>query len=79
MFLEHAEKGPDSSAAVQATRNMFFTKENKWMSAKVYDYRKLQAGNIVQGPAIIEATDTTIVIPSDQEARVDKYLNVVIK
>jgi N-methylhydantoinase A/oxoprolinase/acetone carboxylase beta subunit len=44
----------------------------------IYIFDKLQAGNIIKGPAIIEATKTTIVIHPDQTASVDEYLNVRI-
>src|SRR5262249_50780101 len=40
---------------------------------------RLRAGNRVNGPAIIQAPDTTIVVHPEQAARVDPYGNVLIE
>ena len=79
LFLKRPEKGADSSSAVKSVRDVFFPKLGKWVNTQVYDFDQLQPGNIIQGPAIVEGADTTVVIPSDQTGRVDTYLNIVIK
>lgn len=40
-----------------------------WASADVYDYDALGVGSTVTGPAIIEHSDTTIVVPADWSLR----------
>jgi N-methylhydantoinase A len=69
----------DASKALKAKRGVFFRVYNEYRPTDIYDYAKLEAGNVVSGPAIIEATQTTIVIPPEQTATVDEYLNVIIK
>ena len=72
-------KGADASVAIKGQRNAFFRKYNDYIATNIYDYDKLQAGNIVEGPAIIEAEDTTVVITPEQKGYVDQYLNIKIE
>lgn len=75
-----AKVGADSLAAKKGTRRAWFTgKSAGYKDASVYDYTKLQAGNVVKGPAIIETPFTTIVVPETHRAEVDEYLNVVLR
>jgi N-methylhydantoinase A len=69
----------NSSKAFKASREVFFRAYNEYRPTDIYDYAKLVAGNVVSGPAVIEATQTTIVIPPERKATVDEYLNVIIK
>ncbi len=72
--------GKDASGARKGSRKAWFTGANAgWRDAAIYDYTKLQAGNSLRGPAIIETPFTTIVVPDDHEAEVDEYLNVVLR
>ncbi|MBI4285097.1 MAG: hydantoinase/oxoprolinase family protein [Chloroflexi bacterium] len=70
---------PNASKAVKGRRPAFFRRLNKFTDTDVYDMARLQPGNTISGPAIIETTVTTIVIHPGQEARVDGYLNVLMK
>ena len=72
--------GADSSPARKGTRRAWFTGRNPgWRDAIIYDYTKLQAGNELRGPAIIETPFTTVVVPENHEAHVDEYLNIVLR
>jgi len=44
----------------------------------VYDGEKMLAGNVISGPAIIEETTTTVVVPDAYVCSVDKYKNYVL-
>jgi N-methylhydantoinase A len=44
----------------------------------VFDGTQLTAGHVVEGPAIIEEPQTTVVVRPDQVARVDRFRNIVI-
>jgi len=48
------------------------------VETQVYDGEKVLAGNIITGPAIIEETTTTVVIPDAYACSVDKYKNYVL-
>ncbi len=50
----------------------------EFRDSKTYDRYLLKANNVIAGPAIIEQMDTTIVIPPNQKATVDRYGNIII-
>ena len=70
-FVKHEYVGTDPGLALKGEREVYFV--GKWVSVKVYDLEKLQCGNSVEGPAIIEAKDTTVVIPPDRKMAMDEY------
>jgi N-methylhydantoinase A len=66
----------DPSKALKRTRKCFF--DGKYIETPVYDSEKLKSGNIISGPAIIEAPTTTAVIPRNFQCKVDDYNNYII-
>lgn len=69
--------GSDPSAALRDTRPVFFDKYGDFVPTRVFDGHKLHAGNIVDGPAVIEYAGTTVVVHPDKRARLDEYLNLI--
>ncbi len=47
------------------------------VDAAFYDRATLKAGHVIDGPAVIEAPDTTIYLPGDFTAEVDAFGNLV--
>jgi len=72
-------EGPDSSAAITGSREVWMMEAGGFVTATLYDRAKLKAGNVVQGPAIIDQMDTTTVVPMDTTATVDAYLNLMLE
>jgi N-methylhydantoinase A len=71
--------GASPGAALKGSREVFFTKPAKdFFKTRIYDYDRLRPGNVIEGPSVIETRITTIVIPPEKVARVDRYLNVEI-
>jgi N-methylhydantoinase A len=70
--------GPDPSAAFKEARPAYF-KPGGFAETRVYAYPLLRPGNLVEGPALIEAEETTIVVPPGFRASADGYLNVEIE
>ncbi len=70
---------PDSSKAIKAKRDVFFRKLGGFKKINIFDMERLQAGNIIEGPGVVETPVTTIVIHPRQRAEIDPYLNVVIR
>ena len=70
--------GPEASGAMKGRRKAFFRKHNDFADTNIYDFNKLAPGNIIEGPAIIEAAKTTIVIQPGQRGLIDEYLNTKI-
>jgi N-methylhydantoinase A len=50
-----------------------------FVDVPVYDGTRVQPGNLISGPSIIEEPDTTIVIQPGQEAVLDHYQSYVIE
>lgn len=70
----------DCSEAVTGERMVTFKADGKpsRVSTKIYDRSLLKANNIIQGPAIINQMDTTIVIEPECVGRVNDYGIIVI-
>ncbi|GAC1633175.1 MAG: hypothetical protein NVS4B11_34370 [Ktedonobacteraceae bacterium] len=64
-------QGPDPSAAQKGSRSAYWPANKAWSDTAVYDQERLQPGNHIPGPAIIESEYTTIVIPPDMSYQVD--------
>ncbi len=75
-FAEHDRDGtppePDSE------RDVVFDEAPESIKTPVYDRDKLKAGAVVEGPAIIEQLDSTVLIPPGLKAEVDPSLTIVI-
>ncbi len=76
-------KGPlasqDPTRALKTKRSVFWSPEVGHIATPVYERDRLLPGNLVVGPAVIEAKDTTYVIPSDRSLHIDEFSNGVIK
>lgn len=68
----------DASSAVHATRPVFLDPQLGWEDTTIYDYAKLAYGHRLEGPAVIEAGTTTVVVPRNAVAVVDSLGNVVL-
>jgi len=77
-FQATKEGGNDAGIARTGSRDVYSRETGKAEPYVLYDRAKLQAGNEVVGPAIVEQPDSTTVIPSRYRARVDGYLNLLI-
>ena len=55
------------------------TDEKGYFETPIYQRGLFGPGNKIQGPAIIEAKDTTIVIPPGYKYLVDEFMNGVIE
>lgn len=78
-FQPHAEAGPDPAAALDGSRKVWLPEAGGWVVCPVYQRDRLQAGNRVSGPAVIEQMDATTVVLPDMTARVEPYLNLILE
>jgi N-methylhydantoinase A len=69
----------NAARAIKAARQVFFREQGGFVESRVYDRRKLQNGDRLDGPAILEEPDSTTVCPSGYSITVDRFLNVVLK
>jgi len=67
----------DSSRALKRRRSCIFS--GKPIDTPIYDGGLLLAGNVVDGPAIVEESTTTVVIPEGFRCTVDESKNYVLR
>jgi len=70
---EYDLEGPDPAAARLGTREAYWPEIAKTESTPIYSFERLKPGNLVTGPAVIEAELTTIVLPPHQKLSIDKH------
>ncbi len=68
----------DASAAKIGTRKVCLDGRIGYTDTDVYDYSKLLAGHVLQGPAIVEVPTTTVVVPHETTGTVDRLGNLNI-
>jgi len=69
--------GRDPIKALKGKREVSW--EEGLRSTLVYERGLLRPGNEIQGPALIEAEDTTLVLPEDYRLKVDQHLSCVLE
>ena len=72
---EQAFVGEDPSGALMPERAAYFRELGGMVRTQIYRGDRLVHGNIIRGPAIIEETTTTIVIPPGTAATVTRWGN----
>ncbi len=77
--LRPLEERPETPAPPCHRRRPIFTHDSGWVEAQVYDFSTLEPGHVVQGPAVIERSDTTVYVPQRLRAKLDGYRNIVIR
>jgi N-methylhydantoinase A/oxoprolinase/acetone carboxylase beta subunit len=72
--------GESAEAALRHEREAWFRVEGELrkLATKFYARDALQAGNRIEGPAVVNQYDSTTVIPPGLAAEVDRYGNIVI-
>jgi N-methylhydantoinase A len=78
-FKPRPDAGPDASGAIIGKRDVWLPEANGMVSCPIYDRPKLDAGNRIVGPAIVEQMDATTVVLPGMVAHVEPYLNLVLE
>lgn len=71
------EPGGTVEGSLKSRRKVHFG--DNWHNTAIYDRLKLPAGAVIQGPAILEQLDTTILIEPGLKGTVDAFGNVIIE
>jgi N-methylhydantoinase A/acetophenone carboxylase len=72
-------KSLPSRGAIKGSRPVFWEEGKRFKKTPVYDYGALCCGNVIDGPAVVEAHDTTIVIPENVSFSIDAFMNNLIE
>ena len=68
----------DAEKALAGRRDVYFSEVGEFRPTPVYDRDSLKVGAKVEGPAIIDHDETTVLVPPGTAAEVDTHLNLVI-
>jgi N-methylhydantoinase A len=74
--LQRVGPGAGSTSACTGSRAVFF---DEWVEAAVYDRARLGAGDVVEGPAVLEEFSSTLPLHPGFAATVDDYGNLVVR
>jgi N-methylhydantoinase A len=73
-----SENGSGSQPA-QSTGERRVLEERQWVTAQVFSWDALTTGDSFSGPAVVEAVDTTVFVPSGFAATIDDWGNIVAR
>jgi len=66
-------QGKNPSEAQLGSRECYWPETKESIDTPVFSFEQLQPGNVVNGPAILEAELTTVILPPTQTLSIDKY------
>jgi N-methylhydantoinase A len=69
----------DAGAAIKTRRKVFFKEAGRFVDTPIYDVLRLKPGNRIDGPAIVEDPNSTILVLPQQTASIDQFRNVFIE
>ncbi len=69
----------DPGRAQIGKRRIFVEGPGSFQEAAIYDFTRLEPGNVIHGPSVIHTPVTTIVLQDHQLGRIDAYRNTVIE
>jgi N-methylhydantoinase A len=79
LAVKAASKGRQASDSIKERRNAyFFGSSEGFMSCPVHAHEQLVIGTVIEGPAIVEQENSTIVIPPARLAKLDPHYNLII-
>jgi acetone carboxylase beta subunit len=69
---EEEEQGPTlPRAAFKPARQIYW--RDRWHEATILELDAIKAGNVVVGPAVVEAPACTVIVPPGRSARLDRH------
>src|SRR5699024_320515 len=78
LFLNHGENNKKINLIPKAERKVYFNEFNDYVSTPVYDRTQLSPGFNIEGPAIIEERESTMVVTPKFKLYVDPYFNLIL-
>jgi N-methylhydantoinase A len=70
---------PTPGGALKGSRRAFCLERRGYVDTPVYDRYALAPGDVVDGPAIVEEQESTLVIGERGRARVDQHLTMIVE
>ena len=76
--LRYEHEGVTADQAFLRHRQVWWKELGGYHSTPTYLLEKLHAGNVIEGPAVIESYGTTIPLHVGQRAELDEWLNLIV-
>ncbi len=77
-FREEPHRGEDPSPCLKGRRPVFLPDEGGFREVEVYDGNRMGHGNRLQGPAVVEQVNTTVLVPSGWTLTCDPFGSYVL-
>lgn len=78
--LPQIESGPaDPSLARSGMRDVYWPQRAGFTKTPVFVAHQLRAGNVIEGPAVVEADDTTMIVPPEYTLRVNAVGGCIVE
>lgn len=77
-LAEAALGPPDAASALKHRRSVYLHERAAFVEIPVYDGNRLRPGHRIEGPALVEAEDTTVLVRSGHPLWMDGYGNMHI-
>ena len=74
--VDQPAAGEDASHALSGRRRLYLHEAGDFQEVAAYSAERLQSGNTLEGPALVEAEDTTVLVPPGQRLWVDGFGNL---
>lgn len=74
-----AANGTTVEEAIAERRPICLDIERGYVDTPAYDYTRLRAGHVIDGPAVIQVPTTTVVVPRGMRGTIDRFGNLSIK
>jgi N-methylhydantoinase A len=68
----------EAPSPTRGTRPVYFRESSGFRDTPIFDRDALSPGQQIDGPAVIEATDTTMLVRPRQSVRMDEYRNITL-
>ncbi|MEW6139341.1 MAG: hydantoinase/oxoprolinase family protein [Thermodesulfobacteriota bacterium] len=70
---------PDARKFIKGTREVYFEEEFGFVPTTIFDGDRVQPGNIIDGPAIVEQKTTTVVVPPKARLEVTSFGDYLLR
>lgn len=80
IFLREISSGTSEPPpeSLKSLRKVYFEEHQTFLDTKIFEREKLLAGNVIEGPAIIEESNSTTLIHPGMAGKVDSYGAILI-
>jgi N-methylhydantoinase A len=73
-----SETGASTAEPKTGTRPAYFPEAGEYIETPVYNRNLMTPGYVFEGPAIVEESESTLILGPDARARVDEQLNLIV-